>query len=247
MVESRTDCAARMILAGLNASSMKFRRPGHCGQGCKGLFLSPTTILWALLMPRNEVCFVIRQNCARKPGFRASGDYCLFSTSSVGPVSSCSNAGDTYDRLLSRRCPVDRHHRKSLVGMFFGLRVCILPIIAGRAFFRMEFASIITRIRASAFLRAVFSAWHVVRVWVGADPCQAHPHHVVRFRALHQRHIHPPGPRNVLRTCRTLAAHLRPGFAQPRCGGHSLMRSRVYLARRVHFLQDRGQRPFLVA
>lgn len=156
----------------------------------KAYFMSPTTILWALLMPiAMWSCFVIRQNLVPEAGLsRLLGIIAFFSTSSVGPVIILlERRAHTYDRLLV--APMSLWTviiGKSLVGMFFGLMVCILPIIAGLAFFRMEFASIILLIPGLLLSAAVFSALGTLFASGSAQmPCQVLiPTMLVRFPLL---------------------------------------------------------------
>ncbi len=69
----------------------------------KAYFMSPTTILWALLMPiAMWSCFVIRQNLVPESrAFALAGDYCLLLHLIGRPgVILLERRAHTYDRLL---------------------------------------------------------------------------------------------------------------------------------------------------
>ncbi|MBE0698304.1 MAG: ABC transporter permease, partial [Anaerolineaceae bacterium] len=143
----------------------------------KAYYLSPTTVLWAFLMPLAMwSCFVIRQNLAPEAGLsRLLGIVAFFSTSSVGPVIILlERRMHTYDRLLV--APMSLWTviiGKSLVGMLFGLLVCILPIGLGLTVFHMEFASIAMLIPGLILSAAVFSALGTLFASGSAQmPCQ---------------------------------------------------------------------------
>lgn len=143
----------------------------------KAYYLSPTTVLWALLMPLAMwSCFVIRQNLPGEAGLsRLLGIITFFSTSSVGPVIILlERRMHTYDRLLV--APMSLWTviiGKSLVGMLFGLMVCIVPILLGLIVFQLEIASLILLIPGLLLSAAVFSALGTLFASGSAQmPCQ---------------------------------------------------------------------------
>jgi ABC-2 type transport system permease protein len=156
----------------------------------KAYYMSPTTVLWALLMPLAMwSCFVIRQNLAPEAGLsRLLGIVAFFSTSSVGPVIILlERRMHTYDRLLV--APMSLWTviiGKSLVGMFFGLIVCIFPMLLGLTVFRMEFASYPLLIPGLILSAAVFSALGTLFASGSAQmPCQVLiPTMLIRFPLL---------------------------------------------------------------
>jgi ABC-2 type transport system permease protein len=128
----------------------------------KAYYLSPTTVLWAFIMPLAMwSCFVVRQNLPGEAGLaRLLGIITFFSTSSVGPVIILlERRMHTYDRLLvAPMSLLTVISGKSLVGMLFGLMVCILPIVLGLTVFHLGFASYFLLLPSLFLSAAVFSA-----------------------------------------------------------------------------------------
>ncbi len=156
----------------------------------KAYYMSPTTILWALLMPiAMWSCFVVRQGMAGEVGLsRLLAIITFFSTSSVGPVIILlERRMHTYDRLLV--APMSLWTvivGKSLVGFLFGLIVCILPIAAGLTYFKLHFASWILFPFGVFLSAAVFSALGTLFASGSAQmPCQILiPTMLIRFPLL---------------------------------------------------------------
>jgi len=140
-------------------------------------YLSPTTILWALLMPLAMwSCFVVRQGMSGEAGVsRLLAIITFFSTSSVGPVIILlERRMHTYDRLLV--APMSLWTviiGKSLVGFMFGLVVCVFPLLIGMIFFGVTIASPVLLIVALLLSSAVFSALGTLFASGSAQmPCQ---------------------------------------------------------------------------
>jgi len=140
-------------------------------------YLTPTTILWGLLMPVAMFsCFVVRQGMAAEVGLaRLLAIITFFTTSSVGPVIILlERRMRTYDRLLvAPTSLVTVILGKSLVGIFFGLVVSLVPLAIGPAILRIGIASPVL-VPISLILSAtVFAALGVLFASGSAQmPCQ---------------------------------------------------------------------------
>jgi ABC-2 type transport system permease protein len=140
-------------------------------------YMSPTTILWALLMPiAMWSCFIVRQGMSADVGLsRLLAIITFFSTSSIGPVIILlERRMHTYDRLLVAPMSLATVvSGKSLVGVLFGLAVCILPIVAGVTFFGIQPASPPLLFIALILSACVFSALGTLFASGSAQmPCQ---------------------------------------------------------------------------
>jgi len=140
-------------------------------------YLTPTTILWGLLMPFAMFsCFVVRQGMTAQVGLaRLLAIITFFTTSSVGPVIILlERRMRTYDRLLvAPMSLVTVIVGKSLVGVFFGLAVSVVPLVAGLAIFRISIASPVLLPMGLILSASVFSALGVLFASGSAQmPCQ---------------------------------------------------------------------------
>lgn len=140
-------------------------------------YLTPTTVLWALLMPfAMWSCFVVRQGMTAELGLaRLLAIITFFTPSSVGPVIILlERRMRTYDRLLV--APVSLGMvivGKSLVGVFFGLAVSLLPLIMGLAIFRVTIASPVLLLISLILSASVFAALGTLFASGSAQmPCQ---------------------------------------------------------------------------
>jgi ABC-2 type transport system permease protein len=143
----------------------------------KAYYLSPTTILWALLMPfAMWSCFVVRQGMTGEFGLsRLLAIITFFTTSSVGPVIILlERRTRTYDRLLVAPMSLGMVVvGKSIVGVFFGLVVSLLPLIVGLAVFGVNIASPALLVIGLILSSCVFAALGTLFASGSAQmPCQ---------------------------------------------------------------------------
>ncbi len=207
----------------------------------KAYYLSPTTVLWAFLMPLAMwSCFVIRQNLAPEAGLsRLLGIVAFFSTSSVGPVIILlERRMHTYDRLLvAPMSLLTVIIGKSLVGMLFGLIVCIFPIDIGTDGFPngvCQFCPADTR--ADPFCGCILRVRYVVCLRLSPDAMPgADPNHAAAFPpTLHQRYFYPPGADGAVdaHPVLFLSAYLCTRSVKPRSGWHRACWQRVLSGRK---------------
>lgn len=140
-------------------------------------YLTPTTVLWALLMPfAMWSCFVVREGMTAEFGLaRLLAIITFFTTSSVGPVIILlERRMHTYDRLLVAPMSLGTVILgKSLVGVFFGLGVSLLPLIVGVIVFRITIASVVLLLISLILSASVFSALGTLFASGSAQmPCQ---------------------------------------------------------------------------
>ena len=140
-------------------------------------YMTPTTILWALLMPLAMwSCFVVRQGMSADVGLsRLLAIITFFSTSSIGPVIILlERRMHTYDRLLVAPMSLATVITgKSLVGFLFGLAVCIVPMAAGMAIFGIRPVSPVLLVVVLILAASVFSALGTLFASGSAQmPCQ---------------------------------------------------------------------------
>jgi ABC-2 type transport system permease protein len=143
----------------------------------KAYYLTPTTVLWALLMPfAMWSCFVVRQGMTAEFGLsRLLAIIAFFTTSSVGPVIILlERRMHTYDRLLVAPMSLGTVIvGKSLVGVFFGLAVSLLPLIVGSAVFGVHIASPLLLTVGLVLSSCVFAALGTLFASGSAQmPCQ---------------------------------------------------------------------------
>ena len=140
-------------------------------------YMTPTTVLWALLMPfAMWSCFVVREGMAASFGLaRLLAIITFFTTSSVGPVIILlERRMRTYDRLLVAPMSLTTVIvGKSLVGVFFGLAVSLLPLILGVTLFRVDVASPLLLVIGLILSSCVFAALGTLFASGSAQmPCQ---------------------------------------------------------------------------
>lgn len=140
-------------------------------------YLTPTTVLWALLMPfAMWSCFVVRAGMTAELGLsRLLAIITFFTTSSVGPVIILlERRMRTYDRLLFAPMSLSTViGGKSLVGVFFGLAVSLIPLILGLVIFRVTIASPVLLPIALILSSCVFAALGTLFASGSAQmPCQ---------------------------------------------------------------------------
>lgn len=140
-------------------------------------YLTPTTVLWALLMPFAMFsCFVVRQGMTAQVGLaRLLAIITFFTTSSVGPVIILlERRMRTYDRLLAAPMSlVTVIVGKSLVGIFFGLAVSLVALVVGLPIFRIGIASPVLLPIGLILSASVFSALGILFASGSAQmPCQ---------------------------------------------------------------------------
>lgn len=140
-------------------------------------YLTPTTILWGLLMPLAMwSCFVIRQGISGEFGLsRLLAIITFFTTSSVGPVIILlERRMHTYDRLLVAPMSLATVVvGKSMVGVFFGLAVSVLPLILGLTVFGVSVASAMLLPISLVLSACVFAALGTLFASGSAQmPCQ---------------------------------------------------------------------------
>ena len=140
-------------------------------------YMTPTTVLWALLMPfAMWSCFVVRDGMTAEFGLsRLLAIITFFTTSSVGPVIILlERRMRTYDRLLVAPMSLGTVIvGKSLVGIFFGLAVSLLPLIIGLAVFRVHIASPVLLVVSIVLAACVFAALGTLFASGSAQmPCQ---------------------------------------------------------------------------
>lgn len=140
-------------------------------------YMTPTTVLWALLMPfAMWSCFVVREGMTAEFGLsRLLAIITFFTTSSVGPVIILlERRMRTYDRLLVAPMSLGTVIiGKSLVGVFFGLAVSLLPLVVGLTVFRVTIASPILLPIGVILAACVFAALGTLFASGSAQmPCQ---------------------------------------------------------------------------
>jgi ABC-2 type transport system permease protein len=140
-------------------------------------YMTPTTVLWALLMPfAMWSCFVVREGMTAEFGLsRLLAIITFFTTSSVGPVIILlERRMRTYDRLLVAPMSLGTVIiGKSLVGVFFGLAVSLLPLVVGLTVFRVTIASPILLPIGMILAACVFAALGTLFASGSAQmPCQ---------------------------------------------------------------------------
>ena len=140
-------------------------------------YMTPTTVLWALLMPfAMWSCFVVRDGMTAEFGLsRLLAIITFFTTSSVGPVIILlERRMRTYDRLLVAPMSLGTVIvGKSLVGVFFGLAVSLLPLIIGLTVFRVHIASPVLLVIGIVMAACVFAALGTLFASGSAQmPCQ---------------------------------------------------------------------------
>jgi ABC-2 type transport system permease protein len=140
-------------------------------------YMTPTTILWALLMPfAMWSCFVVREGMTAEFGLsRLLAIITFFTTSSVGPVIILlERRMRTYDRLLVAPMSLGTVIvGKSLVGVFFGLVVSLLPLVIGLTVFRVTIASPVLLLVGMILTSCVFAALGTLFASGSAQmPCQ---------------------------------------------------------------------------
>jgi len=140
-------------------------------------YLTPTTILWGLLMPFAMFsCFVVRQGMTAQVGLaRLLAIITFFSTSSVGPVIILlERRMRTYDRLLvAPMSLVTVIVGKSLVGVLFGLAVSLVTLVVGLPIFRVSIASPVLLPIGLILSASVFSALGILLASGSAQmPCE---------------------------------------------------------------------------
>ena len=140
-------------------------------------YLTPTTVLWALLMPfAMWSCFVVREGMTAEFGLaRLLAIITFFTTSSVGPVIILlERRMRTYDRLLvAPMSLITVIVGKSLVGVFFGLAVSLLPLIIGLTAFQVTLASPLLLVVGLILSSTVFAALGTLFASGSAQmPCQ---------------------------------------------------------------------------
>jgi ABC-2 type transport system permease protein len=143
----------------------------------RAYYLTPTTVLWALLMPfAMWSCFVVREGMTAEFGLaRLLAIITFFTTSSVGPVIILlERRMRTYDRLLVAPMSLSTVIvGKSLVGVFFGLAVSLLPLISGLTVFRVSVASPLLLAIGLLLSSSVFAALGTLFASGSAQmPCQ---------------------------------------------------------------------------
>ena len=140
-------------------------------------YMTPTTVLWALLMPfAMWSCFVVRDGMTAEFGLsRLLAIITFFTTSSVGPVIILlERRMRTYDRLLVAPMSLSTVIvGKSLVGVFFGLAVSLLPLLIGLIVFRVHIASPVLLLVSIILAACVFAALGTLFASGSAQmPCQ---------------------------------------------------------------------------
>ena len=140
-------------------------------------YMTPTTVLWALLMPfAMWSCFVVREGMTAEFGLsRLLAIVTFFTTSSVGPVIILlERRMRTYDRLLVAPMSLGTVIiGKSLVGVFSGLAVSLLPLVVGLTVFRVTIASPILLPIGMILAACVFAALGTLFASGSAQmPCQ---------------------------------------------------------------------------
>ncbi len=140
-------------------------------------YMTPTTVLWALLMPfAMWSCFVVRDGMTPAFGLsRLLAIITFFTTSSVGPVIILlERRMRTYDRLLVAPMSLGTVIvGKSLVGIFFGLVVSLLPLVIGLTVFDVHVASPVMLVIGLVLAACVFAALGTLFASGSAQmPCQ---------------------------------------------------------------------------
>jgi len=143
----------------------------------RAYYLTPTTVLWALLMPfAMWSCFVVRDGITPEFGLsRLLAIITFFTTSSVGPVIILlERRMRTYDRLLVAPMSLGTVIvGKSLVGVFFGMAVSLLPLVIGLAAFRVAIASPVLLVISISLSACVFAVLGTLFASGSAQmPCQ---------------------------------------------------------------------------